>query len=213
MLRGLESVAPGSIPADHGYILFAAVRQVLPWIHGDRRVGIHPLRGRLAGQRTLLLDERVRLVIRVPVDLIPALLPLAGQVLDVAGSRVAVGTPDVRALVPRADLFSRLVVIRGYVEPGSFLEAARQQLGTIGVSGDLYLARRQARHSLEGRRTSGSGEWLRRTLRVGDREIVGYAVEIRGLSSEDSIRLQSAGLGGRRRFGCGIFVPARAVTP
>ena len=52
---------------------------------------------------------------------------------------------------------------------------------------------------------------MRRTLRVQDRVVVGYAVEVHGLSAPDSIRLQSLGIGGRRRFGCGIFIPAREV--
>jgi len=39
--------------------------------------------------------------------------------------------------------------------------------------------------------------------------VVGYAVVVRGLDPEGSLRLQERGLGGRRRFGCGLMVPAR----
>ena len=33
------------------------------------------------------------------------------------------------------------------------------------------------------------------------------AVNIRDLNEEDSLKLQEVGIGGRRRMGCGIFVP------
>jgi len=36
---------------------------------------------------------------------------------------------------------------------------------------------------------------------------VGYAVRVSGLSDEDSLKLQERGLGGKRRMGCGVFVP------
>ena len=42
-----------------------------------------------------------------------------------------------------------------------------------------------------------------------DKEIVGFALRVEELTAEESIRLQEKGIGGRRRFGCGIFVPER----
>ena len=38
-----------AIPLDHGYTLFSAICRVVPDLHGDRRVGIHPIRGRQSG--------------------------------------------------------------------------------------------------------------------------------------------------------------------
>ncbi|MFM8300877.1 MAG: type I-MYXAN CRISPR-associated protein Cas6/Cmx6 [Microcystis aeruginosa] len=37
--------------------------------------------------------------------------------------------------------------------------------------------------------------------------MVGFALAIFDLSEEDSIKLQIHGLGGKRRMGCGVFVP------
>ena len=48
----------------------------------------------------------------------------------------------------------------------------------------------------------------RRTLRIKDKEVVGYEVLVETLTAEESICLQEAGLGGRRHMGCGVFVPA-----
>jgi CRISPR-associated protein Cas6 len=51
------------------------------------------------------------------------------------------------------------------------------------------------------------GKPLRRVLDVKGRKIVGYAMQVAGLTAEESIRLQEEGLGGRRRMGCGLFMP------
>jgi CRISPR-associated protein Cas6 len=174
-----------------------------------QKIGIHPLHGRLGGQRTILLRKHSHLTIRLPADLIRRVLPLAGQTLEINGLRLLVGAPRVRALTAAQDLYSRLVVIKGMLEPDTFLKAARSRMDTMGVVGEVRLARRQTSRAMDPLGTGGRGEWVRRTLQVKERHIVGYALEVRGLSSEDSIRLQSNGLGGRRRFGCGIFVPAR----
>ncbi len=34
-----------TIPLDHGYILFSALCRVVPEMHGDLHVGVHPIRG------------------------------------------------------------------------------------------------------------------------------------------------------------------------
>ena len=144
---------------------------------------------------------------RVPVSLIPQLLALAGQTLEVDGTRLLVGVPSVRALGPAPHLVSRLVVIKGMLEPDTFLRAARDQLAELGVEGEVRLVGRRSLRPLESGRVGGRGEWIRRTVRIKDKEVVGYAVEVDALSPEGSLVLQARGIGGRRRFGCGIFMP------
>ncbi|MFN5763400.1 MAG: type I-MYXAN CRISPR-associated protein Cas6/Cmx6, partial [Pseudanabaena sp.] len=43
------------------------------------------------------------------------------------------------------------------------------------------------------------------------KHIVGYGVVVEGLSDEDSIKLQSIGMGGRKHFGCGWFYPVKEL--
>jgi CRISPR-associated protein Cas6 len=47
----------------------------------------------------------------------------------------------------------------------------------------------------------------RRTIRIHGKEVVGYELIIEGLTADESIAIQTAGLGGRRHMGCGVFVP------
>lgn len=46
----------------------------------------------------------------------------------------------------------------------------------------------------------------RQSLRIKDRQIVGYCIAFENLRPEESICLQQQGIGGRRKMGCGVFV-------
>jgi CRISPR-associated protein Cas6 len=47
----------------------------------------------------------------------------------------------------------------------------------------------------------------RRTIRIHGKEVVGYELVIEGLTADESVAIQTTGLGGRRHMGCGVFVP------
>lgn len=191
------------LPADHGYLLYSAVSRLLPAAHPTSTreadgFGIHPVRGRQVGGRTLQLTEYSRLVIRTNADQIARFLPLAGKQLRILGRSLCIGAPEVRALVPGSAVRSRLVTIK-------LADVAAQ---SAGAAAELFRAaalRKLAEVGLstEARLTLGK----RRTLRIKDKEVVGYEVLVERLTAAESITLQEAGLGGRRHMGCGIFVP------
>jgi CRISPR-associated protein Cas6 len=90
---------------------------------------------------------------------------------------------------------------KGYMEPAGFLEAVRRELHKRGFGAEpgIPLVR-------EGPR---AGEPLRRVLRIKDKRVIGFPLQITGLTAEESINLQENGLGGRRKMGCGFFVALR----
>jgi CRISPR-associated protein Cas6 len=196
------------LPADHGYLLYGGLTTALPALHGDGvRYGVHPVRGQPLPGRELALQQDSRLVIRIDHEQIPLVLPLAGKTLRVGRYSVALGVPDVRPLQASDALYSRLVIIKGFTEPETFREAAQRQVEQAGVSGTVELV--QPRHAFRFELRSGAGAGpVRRTLHVRDKEIVGFAVRVTGLTDEAAIRLQEQGLGGRQHFGCGVLVPA-----
>ena len=191
---GLTGLQP--IPADHGYALYAAVSRCLPVVHQQEGIGIHPIAGRQVGNRQLALQPWSRLTVRVSDEKIAAILPLAGRSLDVGGATLRVGVPEVRVLRPATALRSRLVTIKiaganaKDIDEQGFAGSARKQLSGLGVSSDARL-------------TIGK----RRTARIKRQGIVGYEALVEGLLAEESIKLQEAGVGGRRLMGCGVFVP------
>jgi CRISPR-associated protein Cas6 len=149
------------------------------------------------------------MTIRVGSEHISEFLPLTGENFDIGGSILRIGTPEMIPLRPAPRLYSRLVVIKGFMEPEGFLAAAMRQAEASGIRGVLGLPYRAGTASVEGSPSKGSQDPLRRrTLDIRGKQVVGYAILASELTADESIVLQEKGLGGRRRFGCGIFVPA-----
>jgi len=96
--------------------------------------------------------------------------------------------------VSASSLYARIVTIKPFTEPEPFLEAARRQLMTLGIDATLELPR-------DGRTR------YRRIICIHGKKVVGFSLVVHGLSDQDSITLQSLGLGGRRTMGCGLFNP------
>jgi CRISPR-associated protein Cas6 len=190
-------IGADTIAADHGYVLYGAISRLLPHVHADNGVGIHPIRGRQIGNRQLMLMPWSRLTLRVNDSQIASMLPLAGKALRLGNTNVRIGVPSTHALNPASSLRSRLVVIKvanirpDSVTPEQFTDAVRRQIVELGISKEPNV-------------TLGK----RRTLRLKQREIVGYEVFVEGLAEEESLTLQDNGLGGKRHMGCGVFVPA-----
>ena len=186
-----------AVAADHGYVLYGAISRLLPEVHRENGIAVHPVRGRQVGNRQLMLMPWSRLTLRVADNQIASLLLLAGKSLRLGDANVRVGVPTVNSLAPTAALRSRLVVIKvANIQPESvtaeqFANAVRRQLDELDVSAKAIV-------------TIGK----RRTLRVKQRELVGYEVVLDGLTAEESISVQEQGLGGKRHMGCGVFVPA-----
>lgn len=181
------------IPVDHGYLLFAALSRCLevpddPWLHESKDVGIHLIRGRYQGLGRLALGPNAKLGVRLPAALIPRLLPLAGKSIDVAGSKLRLGIPQPHALTPVPNLYAHLVTCRNGQDEARFDAEIARQLETLGIRGQIQRG-------------------PRRTFTIKDKKVVAHSLLVTELTAEESIRLQEAGLGGRRKMGCGVFVP------
>ncbi len=183
-----------SLPLDHGYGLFGAVSRVLPVVHKEEAWGLFPVHGKRAGPGVLTLLPQSLLTLRMPSARIGEVLELTGKTIDVDGHSVVVGIPRVFPLQPRPALQSRFVTIKKFhSEPGEFTAAVRRQLDEVGVSQTASI-------------TVGD----RRVLRVSTHTIVGFSVGLDGLMPDESVRVQSAGIGGRRHMGAGLFLPLGA---
>jgi len=185
-----------SISADHGYHLYSALSRALPLFHQNNEIGIHPIRGRHIGNRQIALIPESNLVLRVPVNQTRELLNLSGQVIQIRKTEVLIGVPQTNALDTQTHLRSRLVVIKisgldaAQLNREVFSHAVRKQLTACDVSSQVRV-----------------NPGKRRTLRIRDKEIVGYEVILTNLDFEDSLKIQNHGIGGRRHMGCGLFIP------
>jgi len=190
------------LPADHGYALYASLARQLPALHGAPWLGVELLSGVPWREGVIVLPTRgAQLRLRVPAERYADLLPLAGKRLDVAGHPLRLGIPTARPLQPAPSLYARCVTIKKFTEPEPFLDAARRQLEALGVSATLELP------------LDEQGRFRRRVIRIHGRTIIGFSLAAHGLSDEDSVRLQTHGLGGRRSMGCGLFNPIVSSQP
>ena len=193
------------VPSDHGYALYGALSRILEteedqWMHGNPHIGLHTVRGTPLGNGRRLIGPNARLGLRLPSDLLPRSLKLAGKSLDLDGCRLRVGVSETRALVPAATLHCRIATTKNGDDSARFDAEIARQSAALGIQGRVFRVPKGSGGS-DGRDPS------RRIVRVKNKRIVGYSVLATELTGEESILLQERGLGGRRRMGCGIFVP------
>ncbi|KYC43858.1 type I-MYXAN CRISPR-associated protein Cas6/Cmx6 [Scytonema hofmannii PCC 7110] len=188
------------LPADHNHRLCAALCNKLPHLHGLEGLAINTITGIPDKQGKIKLTHQSRLLLRLPVEAIAQVYSLTGQTLDVGGYSIQLGNPELQTLKSVDTLKARLVTIKGYTAPELFLGAAYRQLQELGINANIGIL------------ANDKGEPKRLTLKIRKYTIVGFSVVVSDLSSDDSIKLQVHGLGGKRRLGCGVFYPTVAVS-
>lgn len=178
-----------AIAVDHGYHLYAGLSSALSTVHSENGIAVHPICGRQIGDRMLQLMPWSTIKVRTPQERIGDLVGLAGKTVTIGDRQVRLGVPKVQGLEPATALRSRLVTIKGFMDAETFAQAVRRQLDALEISERVIF-------------TIGK----RRTIRIRNKEVVGFEVILEGLLASESIALQETGIGGRRHMGCGVFV-------
>ena len=196
-----------AIPTNHAYQLYSAVSRSVPVLHKAKRLGLFPIRGLADDAGRLTLTRRSVLRLRLPQEMVGEAIRLSGKRLNIDGATIQVGVPRVIGLEPAPTLYSPLVYIkladaeeRG-VTAEKFADSVSKQLEALEVNGETSIP-----ISSNG---SNVAEPRRRILQVKGYTLVGYAVRVTGLNADESLRLQVEGVGGKRRMGCGLFLPIR----
>lgn len=195
------------VPVDHGHQLLGAIKVAVPQL-AEMTIGIHPLRGTPMGQGMLHLKRRAPLRLRLPADRIAAAVPLAGKELRVGSMLIRLGSPSIDMIEPHAELYARTVVVVKTGDKPS--DGGRKPRSRPATEAELI------DHIKEHCNATATVRVLRwRNIRIhnkgpekGDLQIRGAEVVIEGLDAEHSLAIQATGIGGRRAFGCGIFVKA-----
>lgn len=178
-----------SLPDAYAADLWRAVAHLLPWLEAQEYAGILPVRTWEWGEGSPL-PRRARLAMRVPAGFLPQARGLSGQTLDVGGHALSVGEGKERPLRPHPTLHAHLVA--GVEAEEEFLSGVADELGRLGVACRWICGKRMAVPA--------------------DPPITGYSLVLHELKPQDSLRVQFAGLGEGRRYGCGIFVPYKVIT-
>lgn len=181
-----------AVPADHGHVLLRQLCGHLAWLDTEAQVGIHAIRGALAGTGELLLNRRAKLVMRVPKQRVQETLELSGKRLNLAGFDLTIGPGRTKPLVVYSPLYASCVVTGSEAE-SVFAADIIRLLKEMGIDTRFICGKRRAV-------TTATGTQY------------GYSLLLHGLPLEHTIRMQEIGLGINRKMGCGIFVPHKSIT-
>ena len=146
------------LPADHGYLVYAAISLATGYAHPPAGsvdvpsapsplhradwLAIELISGFPSGRGLIALPERdATLRLRIPAGHYRDVLPLAGKRLDIGGHQIRLGLPVARPLEPAPSLYARVVTIKKFTEAEPFIEAVKRKLDSFGVQGRVELPR------------------------------------------------------------------------
>ncbi len=182
----------GEIPADHGPRLASEVLRHLPWLAETPGAAIHPVHGAPSGRNAnLVINRRVKLVLRVPVERVGDARALVGQRIDPGAGNLQIGDLKEKNLTPFGTLYSHFVTL-GTEDEAAILENLRRQLAEMDIQCGLIPG-------------------MHRKMATPDGEISGHTLMLHDLSLVHSLTIQEQGLGLHRLWGCGIFIPHKSI--
>jgi CRISPR-associated endonuclease/helicase Cas3 len=170
-------------PADQNYRLYAAL------IHQNQRLkSVDWQLGTITGHRQydglIKVDSKSILSIRCNFDDVENFTDT--DRISIKDWTIAVGTPSIHKLNPSLSLQSRLVTIKGAETESQFIRSLLLQARLLEINGAFGITSRQV-------------------LKIKSFTIVGWKVFAELMSEKDSLILQSKGIGGKRKMGCGVF--------
>ena len=204
------SIRGKTLPADHGYALYSAVKQLLQASSNEglpsdlpEEVHLCTIPGIPDRAGMIYLNRNARFRLRCPSEQMQIWYRFfQNQVFDIQGHLIRLTQPRITLLEANHTLASRLVTFKlkeiDHAEvPQFFLKSCQTGLERLGIKGQVFIP------------SDPDGDLARRTLQIKDKKILGFSVVVEGLSDEDSLKLQWHGLGGRQHFGCGWFYPSK----
>jgi CRISPR-associated protein Cas6 len=185
-LSGLE------LPEDHGHVLFEALARHLPWMRDTPDLGVHPVHGAPSGRNAnLVINRRVKLVLRLPVARIEDARALVGRRIDLGAGELVIGAMKEKPLSPYATQYAHFVDM-GTRDEAEFIAAARRELEAMEIRCGLIPGKARSMHTPNG-------------------VIGGFSLMLHDITLLQSLTVQERGLGLHRGYGCGLFVPHKSI--
>ena len=191
-----------TIPVNHIYPLFTAIKSIAPWLSENSGIGVQLL---MAGEEgngwsrendpdeVLYLSRRTRLMLRIPKSLRAEAEQLVGATLDVSGHEIVIKTCEQQSLSHITTLYARHVALAAEEEP-EFLEQVIDVLKALDIRCKKFMCGKK------------------RTIHIENGIVETRSLMLTELSKEDAIKLQQQGIGPHRHLNCGFFVPYKSIT-
>ncbi len=184
------AVQGSSLPRDHRRALAEVLTQALPWLSDEPGAGVHRLNVAAGGGEMALLSQRTRLTLRLPRARVGDAGALAGLGLQFGQHGLRLGEPHLRELLPHSTLYAHFVATDA-ADEAAFLQTVQAQLAALEVDARAICGRRQC--------TEGGS-------------LHGYGLMLDRLAPADALRVMANGLGPKRLWGCGLFVPHKSAA-
>ncbi|MDH5391820.1 MAG: type I-MYXAN CRISPR-associated protein Cas6/Cmx6 [Gammaproteobacteria bacterium] len=193
-----------SLPLEHAHELYQALQHLLPWIEHEK-LGIHQIHGAESGNgwmrpedtenELLYLSRRARMYIRTPAERLADVKALTGQVLDIGGHQLELGSAIVKPLSAQSEQFSRYVIVEeGEESEADFLKRVVAELNESLAT--------KIRKIMCGKP---------HTIRLPEEHIRTRSIMVADLDPKVAVKLQQQGVGRGREYGCGLFLPHKGI--
>ena len=194
-----------SLPLEHAQELFQALQKVLPWLESEEQLGIHQIHGAESGNgwtrpedaenELLYLSRRARMYLRTPEHRLDEVKAMTGQLLDIGGHTIELGSSIIKPLSTQSEQFSRYVIVEENEESeADFLKRVVSELNDM-----LDI---KVRKIMCGKP---------HTVRMPEGAIMTRSVMVADLEPEIAVKLQQHGVGRGRQYGCGLFLPHKGI--
>jgi len=194
------SVNCRELPYDHAYELSSEILNLIPQIKNDKRNSIQTLHGPMSGNgwvrpdsENIPLSKRAKLIMRINKNQIDDIKDIEGKEIKLFGNSLKIGISKVKNFLIVKDLFCRFVISDNKISEDDFLEKIQMELRNFNVNIKKALCGRSM------------------TINFDKNTVYTRSLMIADLSKEESLRLQEEGVGEKKLYGCGIFLPHKSI--
>ena len=195
------SVDCRELPYDHAYELSSEILNLVPEIKNDKRNAIQTLHGPMSGNgwvrpdsENIPLSKRAKLIIRINKNQLNDIKNnIEGKEISLFGNTLKIGRSKVKNFLVVKDLFCRFVMSDHKTSEDDFLNIIQNELRGLNIN---------IRKALCGRSM---------VISFGEKTLYTRSLMIADLSKEDSLKLQEEGVGDKKLYGCGIFLPHKSI--
>ena len=194
------SVDCKELPYDHAYELSSAILNLVPEIENDKRNAIQTLHGPMSGNgwvrpdsENIPLSKRAKLIMRINKNQLNDIKSIEGKEIMLFGNTLKIGAPKVKSFLVVKDLFCRFVTSDYKISEDDFLSNIQNELKGLNIN---------IRKALCGKSM---------VISFGEKTLYTRSLMIADLSKEESLKLQEEGVGDKKLYGCGIFLPHKSI--
>jgi len=194
------------IALDHAHDLSQALHQALPWLVDEERAGVHLIHGASSGngwqrpeeedgEQFIYLSKRSRMMLRMPKDRFQDVEALVGQTLAIADNTITVGDYQVKPFSSLGTLFARYILLEDNETEDQLIARLSNNMKAMGIT---------LRKALCG---------ISHEFSLPQGKVRTMSVMVADLDPEESVMLQTHGIGDGRKMGFGLFIPHKGIKP